>query len=71
MELKDAIKASELTITELAKRSGLTRKAIHSLLRGASFPNASTIEALSKVLDIQLYFKRETRGVVFEAWTQY
>lgn len=71
MELRDAIRAAELTITELAKRSGISRKAIHSLLSGASFPNAATIAALSKTLDAQLYFKREVRGVVFEAWTQY
>ncbi|QIL74134.1 helix-turn-helix domain-containing protein (plasmid) [Diaphorobacter sp. HDW4B] len=50
--LQDAVSKSPLSIVEIAEKSGVSRKALYSLLKGDADPRLSTIEALAHTLGL-------------------
>ena len=52
--IRRAMKESDLSLYELARRAGLSYSRVHELARGVSNPRLSTIEALCNELGLEL-----------------
>ncbi|WP_087864759.1 helix-turn-helix domain-containing protein [Comamonas thiooxydans] len=53
-QLREAIAASKLQKSEIAERAGLSRRALYSLLEGSADPRIGTVEAVARVLGLEL-----------------
>lgn len=53
--LRSGVERSNLTKQEIAKRAGISRRALYSLLEGEVDPRLSTLESLAHVLGMDLY----------------
>ncbi|MBF5006756.1 helix-turn-helix domain-containing protein [Diaphorobacter caeni] len=52
--LQDAVAQSDMPIVEIAEKSGVSRKALYSLLKGDADPRLSTIDALAHTLGLSI-----------------
>lgn len=53
--LRSGVESSALSRQEIAKRAGVSRRALYSLLEGKTDPRLSTLEALAHVLGMALF----------------
>ena len=53
-KIQKAIESSELTLTEIANRSGLSRQAIYLWLTEGTMPTYKSLVKLAKALDMKV-----------------